>query len=177
MLPGPCGEKRVREEALILIWGFSKDRPVRLRAYQAGLWGCLTNPGRVGGLVGSAYGFRAAYLFLLPKLEVLGILLPGTGLFPVGRSPYWPSTGHLFRPLARLTSTLERQVCHPLWPLFTPQRRLPPRVGGRTNRIPELLHPCVENYAASSLFLTKDTLPYRSVKAIGPREAFLLHIC
>jgi len=37
-----------------------KERPVRLRAYQAGLWGCLTNPGRVGGLVGSAHNFRSA---------------------------------------------------------------------------------------------------------------------
>ena len=37
-----------------------KERPVRLRAYQAGLWGCLTNPGRVGGLVGSSYNFRGA---------------------------------------------------------------------------------------------------------------------
>ena len=37
-----------------------KERPVRLRAYQAGLWGCLTIPGRVGGLFGSAYDFRTA---------------------------------------------------------------------------------------------------------------------
>ena len=40
--------------------GRLKERPVRLRAYQAGLWGCLTNPGRVGGLVGSTYVFRCA---------------------------------------------------------------------------------------------------------------------
>jgi len=71
--------------------GLKKERPVRLRAYQAGLWGCNIGPGRVGGLVGSRSpcdGSRAAFLrgrelSELPcpyyRNSFLGILPPSVG--------------------------------------------------------------------------------------------------
>ena len=141
-----------------------EGRPVRLRAYQAGLWGCLTNPGRVGGLVGSAYDDRSCcsssyqtWITRNPAARRQTLL--------VGRSPYWPITGRLLRPLVRFASDLEHRVGHPCGLLLS-SCRLPPRVGDGTDRIPELNLVLIHNHLVVSRSRIKNTRLYRSVKEI-----------
>jgi len=146
-----------------------KERPVRLRAYQAGLWGCLTNPGRVGGLGGSANGYRSSCCSSYQNLNSSescrqgsdylesGALLTGLARGAISTSsPFCVHPGAPSRPLTRDRSA--------------PSRRMPPRFGGTTDRIPEL--PLALDQGRLHFFLTNDTLLYSSVKANGAFGTF-----
>ena len=124
-----------------------KERPVRLRAYQAGLWGCLTIPGRVGGLVGSVYAFYSVAFSSYQNSIYSESCRQDAGFFRSGALLAGRTRGAFFG--------LQPSRIHPGASSRPPSvavslssRRLPPRVGNRTGRIPEVLPTWTKNLCA-----------------------------
>jgi hypothetical protein len=155
-----------------------KERPVRLRAYQAGLWGCLTNPGRVGGLVGSAYDFSCSCLSSYnyqnlknsePCRQEPGNVRPGAFLTGLTRGAFSACSPSPFPPGA--------SSGHRRWPFSLASRRWPPHAGGGTDRIPELVSLWPLGGPVSSSSHVQPTPPLQVCQGKGSSTAFLLQMC
>jgi len=159
-------------------WGFGlrKERPVRLRAYQAGLWGCLTNPGRVGGLVGSAYDFRITCSSSYQTWNTRNPAARNWASFRSGAFLTGRARGAFFD-LSPNLHILGRRGGHRMWPFRFPLAACHLAWAAEPTGFRNYCKSWTRKRSVSSWSHIHDTPLYRSVKGIGPTDAFLLQIC